>query len=232
MTAMKISHRGIDLLKEHEGLRLEAYDCATGKPVQPGGKVRGKLTIGYGSTTRVYEGMRITKQQAEQLLVRDLGRFERAVNERVSVTLSQEQFDALVLLAFNIGEDAFAKSTLLKHLNKGKYHDAAAQFPRWRKDNGKVIPGLVARRAAEKALFLEGTAPAPLKPLAKSRTVVGSAVSGTAVVASEVVSEVKDQVEPLVPYADTLKLVFLLAAVAGIALTVWARIDDRRKGLR
>lgn len=83
----------------------------------------------------------------------------------------------------------------------------------------------------DKGLVLAGVEP-PRKPLAQSRTVAGSAVAGTAVLASEVVTEVKDQVEPLVPYADSLKLLFLLVALVGIGLTVWARIDDRRRGLR
>lgn len=86
----------------------------------------------------------------------------------------------------------------------------------------------------DKALVLAGVEP-PKKPLAKSRTVQGAGVAATGVTltaATEVVSEVQKQVEPLVPYAESMKLVFLVVALVGIGLTVWARLDDRRKGLR
>lgn len=218
---MRTSERGIALIKKHEGFSPKAYYCPAGK-----------LTIGFGTTSGVRAGMSVTKEEAHTLLQRDLRRFEAAITELVTVHLSQEQFDALVSLVYNIGAAAFAKSTLLKRLNEGKYRDAAVQFTKWVYSKKKKLPGLVTRRQAEKALFLEGTSAEPLPPLRKSRTVAGGSVAGAAVVASEVVTEVKDQVEPLAPYADSLKLLFLLVALAGIGLTIWARIDDRRKGLR
>ncbi|WP_152051840.1 lysozyme [Tautonia marina] len=217
---MKVSDRGIALIKDHEGLRLEAYLC-------PGNV----WTIGYGSTKGVKQGMKVTKKQAEEMLRRDIGRFERAVNKLVTMELSQEQFDALVSLAFNIGEGAFAKSKLLEVLNAGKYRDAAAQFPKWRKSAGKVLPGLVKRRAAEKALFLEGTAPEPLKPLTKSRELIGSTVAAVGTAGDVALSEAKDAIEPVIGYSETLRWLFIALVFVGLGLTIYGRLSNRRKGI-
>lgn len=84
----------------------------------------------------------------------DLKRFEQAVSRAVQVPLSQNQFDALVSLAYNIGINAFQNSTLLKRLNTLDYIAAAQQFDVWIKAGGKTVQGLVNRRAVEKDLFL------------------------------------------------------------------------------
>lgn len=141
---MTISDAGIDLIKRFEGCRLTAYYC----PARV-------LTIGYGHTGQdVKPGMTITQQQADALLRRDLQRFERAVSESVKYPLTQPMYDALVSFAFNCGTAALKTSTLLRLLNQGDVQGAAAQFDRWTKGGGKVLPGLVRRRAAEKAMFL------------------------------------------------------------------------------
>lgn len=142
---MSISPAGIALIQAHEGLRLTAYRDAGGV-----------WTIGYGSTGGVRRGMTITRDQAVLRLYHDLDTAESAVNSRVTVPLSQPQFDALVSLVFNIGGGAFRKSTLLQKLNAGDYAGAANEFNRWVKAKGRVLPGLVTRRAAERALFLSG----------------------------------------------------------------------------
>ena len=139
---MQISKAGLDLIKQFEGLHLKAYRCPAGVP-----------TIGYGHTAGVAMGQTITQQQADDYLRRDVRQFERAVSRLVSVPLTQGQFDALVSFAFNLGEGALAQSTLLRLLNAGDYAGAAAQFDRWNKAGGRVLPGLVRRRAAERALF-------------------------------------------------------------------------------
>ncbi len=82
-------------------------------------------------------------------------RFQTAVNDVVSVPLSQNQFDALVSLAYNIGTNAFKTSTLVKYLNALDYKAAAYEFPKWNRRGGKVLKGLVRRREAERALFLK-----------------------------------------------------------------------------
>jgi lysozyme len=143
---MKTSPKGIALIKSAEGLRLKAYpDPGTGGV---------PWTIGYGSTSGVTRSMVITEAQAEQMLAADLVRFERAVERLVRVPVTQGQFDALVSFTYNVGEGNFTKSTLLRKLNAGDAAAAAEQFSRWVNAAGKVLPGLVKRRAAERAMFL------------------------------------------------------------------------------
>ncbi|KQO56460.1 lysozyme [Sphingomonas sp. Leaf257] len=140
---MKTSSNGLALIKQFEGLRTQAYICPAGV-----------LTIGYGSTgAHVKRGMVITEAQATALLAQDVVRFEKAVNG-LGVALTQNQFDALVSFAFNVGEKALRDSTLAKKLKAGDYKRAAAQFGAWVKGGGKTLPGLVRRRAAEAALFV------------------------------------------------------------------------------
>ncbi len=138
-----ISQAGIDLIKRWEGFRSNAYLC-------PGNV----WTIGYGHTKNVYQGMCISKAQAEELLKEDLKHFEASVRQFVTVKLNQAQFDALVSFTFNVGVYAFKKSTLLRLVNQGDFLGAAKQFGRWVNANGKKLPGLVSRREEEKKLFL------------------------------------------------------------------------------
>lgn len=139
---MKVSTNGLELIKKFEGLRLEAYLCSAGV-----------LTIGYGHTAGVRKGDVITKGTADKMLVDDIGVFEQAVSNAVTAPLTQNQFDALVSLAFNIGATALTNSTLVKKLNLR--HDAADEFLRWRYVNRVESPGLLRRREAERALFLK-----------------------------------------------------------------------------
>ena len=141
---MRTSQRGVDLIKRFEGLKLNAYpDPATG---------REPWTIGYGTTKGVRPGMSITSARAEEMLQDDLRIFEAAVERLVTVHLCQHQFDALVSFTYNLGEGNLRSSTLLKKLNAGDYPGAAVQFDRWVHAGGKIMPGLVKRRAAERAL--------------------------------------------------------------------------------
>jgi lysozyme len=140
---MLTSQRGIDLIKEFEGCVLEAYDDGVGV-----------WTIGYGHTRDVRKGDRISEQIAEDLLKLDLSEFENGVSSRVKAHLNQNQFDALVSFAFNVGLGALGESTLLRVLNEGDYQGASDQFGQWVHGGGQVMDGLVRRREAEKALFL------------------------------------------------------------------------------
>lgn len=145
---MSTSQNGINLISSFEGCELKAYLCPT--------KV---WTIGFGTTVypngvKVKKGDSCTLEQAKQFKAHDLKRFEKTVNDLVKVPLTQNQFDALVSLAYNIGTGAFEKSTLLKKLNTGDYQGAADQFTVWNKGGGKVLQGLVNRRAKEKEVFL------------------------------------------------------------------------------
>ncbi|KYQ84244.1 lysozyme [Acinetobacter sp. NRRL B-65365] len=145
----KISSVGINLITSFEDLKLSAYLCPANV-----------WTIGFGTTVyptgiRVKQGDKCTEAQAKAYFAHDLNRFERAVNGSVAVPLSQNQFDALVSLTYNIGETAFKNSTLLEMLNAGNYRGAADQFLVWDKSKGKVLNGLVRRRKTERELFLK-----------------------------------------------------------------------------
>lgn len=140
---MQPSQACFDLVAKFEGFRAHAYLCPAGV-----------WTIGYGFTKGVKKGDAITKGQADARLAHELDDFADGVKKLVKVPLKQCQFDALVSFVFNVGVGALRDSTLLKLLNAGNYAGAADQFTRWNKAGGKVLPGLVTRRAAEKEMFL------------------------------------------------------------------------------
>lgn len=145
---MHISPSGIDLICNFEGKRLTAYDDGVGV-----------WTIGFGTTVypngiKVMKGDTCTEAQAKTYMAHDLKKFEATVNKAVTVQLNKNQFDALVSLAYNIGTNAFSKSTLVKKLNANDIRGAADQFDVWVNAGGKRMQGLVNRRAKEKALFL------------------------------------------------------------------------------
>lgn len=138
---------GIDLISSFEDKKLKAYDDGVGV-----------WTIGFGTTiypngVKVKKGDTCTLEQAKSYFANDLKRFEKTVNDSVKVDLTQNQFDALVSLTYNIGSTAFKNSTLLKKLNAKDFTSAADQFLVWNKGGGKVMKGLVRRREAERALF-------------------------------------------------------------------------------
>lgn len=139
---MKTSQRGIDLIKQFEGLRLTAYKCPAGV-----------YTIGYGHTRGVKRGMKITEEEASAYLTADLRNSEKAV-ERYDVIYhwNQNEYDALVSFTFNCG--ATNLRALLRNGRRNR-SQIAATLPLYRKAGGKVLKGLERRRAAEKALFLE-----------------------------------------------------------------------------
>ena len=141
---MKIGKQGLDLIKTFEGLRLQAY-MPTPNDVP---------TIGYGHTKTAKLGMKVTEKGAHELLKQDLAWVERAVNKRVTVPITQAQYDALCSFVYNLGETNFSKSTLLKRLNNKRYTEAADELLRWDKQGSKVLRGLTRRREAERALFL------------------------------------------------------------------------------
>lgn len=142
---MKTSANGRDLIRLFEGEVLKAYpDPATGGD---------PWTIGVGHTgPEVKRGMVITKEQSDAILQKDLERFEKGVFAATGPT-TQNRFDAMVSLAFNIGLGNFNSSTLLKKHKAGEYGAAAEQFRRWNKAAGRVMAGLTRRRAAEEAMY-------------------------------------------------------------------------------
>lgn len=148
---MTISSNGLEIIKYYESLKLKPYLCPAGK-----------ATIGYGNT--YYEdGSKvslsdapITKERAEELLLNIANKFGSQVLSSLEKKINQNQFDAIVSFAFNVGIGNFRSSTLLKKLNKEDFAGVEIEFPKWNKSNGKVLNGLIARRNAEKELFLKG----------------------------------------------------------------------------
>lgn len=141
---MKISDKGIEFLIKEEGEVLTAYKCQAGV-----------WTIGVGHTgDEVMPGLKITKEKSRELLKIDLKRFEDVVNKSIKYPIEQYQFDALVSLAFNIGVNAFANSTVVKKINAGAdMKDVEEAWKMWRMGGGKILPVLVARRGREINLY-------------------------------------------------------------------------------
>lgn len=142
-TIMKTENNGIDLIKEFEGRRLDAYQDSVGV-----------WTIGYGHTKNVKEGDSITTLEAENLLTEELKEYAEYVNKYVTVPLTQNQFDALVSWTYNLGPNNLRESTMLKVLNDGEYDKVPSEMKRWIRAGGKVLAGLVRRRETEARLFL------------------------------------------------------------------------------
>lgn len=154
---MRISAGGLELIKSFEGFR----ETATRLP-------DGRWTIGYGHVRTAREGLTINEKDAEDLLLYDLKPVEEAIASMLYAPLMQNQFDALVSLAFNISPVQFRDSEILRNLNAGDFLSAANGFDLWRKAriHGRVmvVDALVRRRAAEKALFLEHPSGRPSAP--------------------------------------------------------------------
>jgi lysozyme len=158
---MRVNAAALDLIKEFEGLRLDAYQDSVGV-----------WTIGYGTTAAAglgiepRAGQRITQAEAEWYLQKGVNKFADSIFPYFNAPLNQNQFGACVSLAYNIGPGAFKKSSVLRHINAGNMEKAADSFLLWNKAGGVKLKGLVRRRAAERALFLTptGKIPAPIAP--------------------------------------------------------------------
>jgi GH24 family phage-related lysozyme (muramidase) len=210
---MRTSEVGIALIKRWEGLELESYQ-----------DIAGIWTIGYGHTETAGPNQKISEREAEELLKRDLGPRERAVGDLTSVSLNQNEFDALVSFVFNVGVGAYRNSTARKRLNRGDRVGAAEALTWFNKATVsgvlREVTGLTRRRAAEKALFLtpvnppivndpnkvsENTRITPIEDtprrdsLGDSRTVQGAVVAGGAGAAASTIgresAEELDQLE-------------------------------------
>lgn len=274
---MKVSPRGADFIKSFEGLKLDAYrDQAD------------IWTIGYGHTgPDVKPGMRITEREAEALFARDVAIRERIVSSLVSAPLNQNEFDALVSFVYNVGEGAFKRSTALRRLNRGDRIGAADALTWFNKTTiGGILTrvnGLVRRRAAERAIFLEPAGPVDPQPaprvaesmrapavedpprrakLSASRTLQGAVVSGGAGAAAlsmngdapdgpSATLETEPDSEPTAPTSPPatqtetaqpapqppfdeaeveaqLQIFLMIIVLIGIAVVIFARIDDWR----
>ena len=143
MRLMKTSNQGKNLIKEAEGLRLDAYRCPAGIP-----------TIGWGHTKGVRMGQRITREMAEDMLVEDIIPIERLLNG-LRINFRQEQFDALVSWIFNLGAGNFKSSTMYKRiLENANDEEITDQLIKWTYSGKQQLPGLMKRRVAEANLFI------------------------------------------------------------------------------
>lgn len=141
-TRLKYSKTGEAMTERFEQCRLVAYK-----------DIKGVWTIGWGHTRMVCPGMTCTQAQADAWLLEDIAIYEKDVNDHVTIQLNQNEFDALVDFAFNLGCGALNGSTLIKLLNAGDIHGAAGEFEKWDHAGGVEVAGLLRRRIAEEQLF-------------------------------------------------------------------------------
>lgn len=173
---MKVSKRFIEHIYEMEGKRSKLYDDKTAKTIKKASLAKGFPTIGAGhlvsKTDTQYDGVTLTDEQIEKLLLADVAEAERIVNHVLNsggkaIKVTQNQFDALVSFAFNVGpgnpgvKDGFIYlkngnySTICRKLREEDHVGVANQFAKWTRSGGVHVDGLVKRRAAERALYLE-----------------------------------------------------------------------------
>jgi lysozyme len=187
---MHMTEEGLALIRRFEGFRGQAYKCPAGI-----------WTIGYGHTEgagppQVAGGMTISEAEAERILAADVALFAKGVAACLRRSLSDNQFSALVSFAYNVGLANFRNSSVLAAVNAGDFAAVPRRLQLWMKGGGRVLPGLVTRRAAEAALFVStGTqaparvdasviAPMPGKPAMQSTTVLAAILSALAGLAS------------------------------------------------
>jgi lysozyme len=234
-----MSAAGLATVKEFEGLRLKAYKCPASV-----------WTIGYGHTSAagapiVTPELVITKDEAEEVLARDMEQYEEGVRKYVKVDLTQGQFDALVDFAYNAGVGALQKSTLLKKVNAEKFDEVPAEFMKWTKGGGKELPGLVRRRRAEVKLWrgletekpvcndearAEPDLPIPKKSIMQSKEANGAVIAGGAgaiAVVQEVMPIVKEGGNILSAMSGTALVCLVIMVAAG---AIWyfrkQRLDE------
>ena len=228
---MKLSDSGLDKLKLLEGFRAVAYVPVPGD----------RLTLGYGFTEGVKLGDTITVEQAESRLISELEPYEAAVSNGCAIVPNKSQFDAMVLLCFNIGIDGFLNSTVLKAHNRGDFQAAARAFGLWNKSGGVVYAGLTRRRALEAALYLTPNDTPNAMPqtvdseshLAASPINQASIIAGgTAALASvnQVITSITDVKTNVASLGDWLLPVALIAIMIACAYVVYIRFSQRRGG--
>ena len=219
----QINEEGLKLIKQWEGLRLDAYRCSANI-----------WTIGYGHTSsagkpQVKAGMKISEQEAETILKRDLTRFEDRVKNLVKVPLTDNQFAVLVSFDFNTGK--LHSSTLLRKLNAGDYDAVPKELMKWVNAGGKKVKGLVNRRAAECGLWAKGEfvssnyieAKPEERKTVQSQEVQGASLAGIGVIGSAC-TEAASQLMPYTGMLPIVKYIFVALTLAGIGFGLFASI--------
>ena len=232
---MKTSNRGLSLIVQFEGFRPDAYLDPVGIP-----------TIGFGFIRGVKMGDKMTLAEARDRLKREIVEYEQGVLAACTRKPNQNQFDAFVCFAFNVGVAGFKKSSVLKAHNRGDYQAAARAFGLWNKAGGKVFTGLTRRRAAEAALYLEPVdieladepepmpqAVEPERPMTAStinRASVAAGTTATLAAAGEVLQTVQGVRYGLQGLEDWIVPALLVVVVALCGYIVWERVNARRQG--
>ncbi len=236
---MNITHDGLALIRRFEGFRAKAYLDAAGV-----------WTIGYGHTSaagapHVRSGMKITRKEGERILGRDIAIFASGVQSLLARPLSESQFSALVSFAYNVGLENFRKSSVLRAVNAGDFAAVPRRLSLWVKCRGRVLSGLVRRRAAEAAMFIEAVPraprarykvpvedsgatiePVPGKSLQRSSTGFAAVVSALAGAASSLAAGLGD-----LAGAVNGPAVALAAGVVIVAAALWIIRERRLKAL-
>lgn len=223
---MKLTKEGVALIKRFEGFRDKAYRDAVGV-----------WTIGYGHTAmagppEVKPGLKIDRAQAADILRRDLEMFAEGVRKLLARPIGERQFSALVSFTYNVGLGNFRKSSVLAAVNAGALDAVPRRLQLWVKAGGRVLPGLVKRRAAEAALFVgegpsETTGPIEAvegKKAMRSTTNLAAILSALAGVLATVAASLKDTAEALAGSAVPILLLMAMAAA-----TLWIIRERRRK---
>lgn len=222
---------GVKLVKDYEGFKAKAYLCPAGV-----------WTIGWGRTEGVKEGDTTTMAKEHVIFTALLNDFARDVEKKCKIAPNDNELAAMTSLAYNIGIGGFGKSTVLKCHNRGESMAAARAFALWNKANGKVLPGLVRRRAAEAALYLEPVGgddslmPQKIdeeRPMSASVQLnAGSAAALTSImgVGAQIAQSFKQIEEGFGAYLPYIAGgLACAAAIAGIVVAV-ERIRQRRRG--
>ena len=228
---MKMTKAGLDLIKQWEGFRAKAYRCPAGV-----------WTIGFGHTSMagkpdVKQGMVISKAEGERILLNDLKVYEAGVRSAIKVNLTPNQYSACVSLCYNIGVGAFRRSSVARFCNRGQWKNATDAFALWNKAGGKVLPGLVKRRAAEAALFAKsGNARDEIrpvvdvpkgKPMALSTTNMAAGVTAAAGITAAT-KDVVDNTTSIFSGSNIVIVLLILVILAGAGWIIWERYNKAR----
>jgi lysozyme len=228
---MRMTKAGLDLIKQWEGFRAKAYRCPAGV-----------WTIGFGHTSMagkpdVKQGMVISKAEGERILLNDLKVYEAGVRSVIKVNLTPNQYSAAVSLCYNIGVGAFRRSSVARFCNRGQWKNAADAFALWNKAGGRVLPGLVRRRAAEAALFAKsGNARDEIrpvvdepkgKPMALSTTNMAAGVTAAAGITAAT-KDVVDNTTSIFSGSNIVIVLLILIILAGAGWIIWERYNKAR----
>lgn len=215
-----INRAGLELIKQFEGFRAEAYLCPADK-----------WTVGYGLTSAagiidVHKGVKVTEAEASEHLRQVLEKFGAQIKPLLKVEASENEWAAMLSLAYNIGPGAFAKSSVLKRFNAGDKAGAADAFLMWVKAGGKTLAGLKRRREAERALFLEPVIVASIPKKGRANVTQSTTVRASAV---QLASGLGSGVVAVGALDGTAQIVALVLAALIVLAALWIARERIRK---